>query len=85
MLDKLTLSGLVAVLYISIFSMLIGFFFWYYGLSKGGIASVGQLQLLQPFMGLALAAVILHEPISANMLIITAGVICCVASAKKFA
>lgn len=84
-LDKLTLSGLVAVLYISIFSMLIGFFFWYYGLSKGGIASVGQLQLLQPFMGLALAAVILHEPISANMLIITAGVICCVASAKKFA
>ncbi|KOR16695.1 transporter [Acinetobacter sp. C15] len=84
-LDKLTLSGLVAVLYISIFSMLIGFFFWYYGLSKGGIASVGQLQLLQPFMGLALAAVILYEPISANMLIITAGVICCVASAKKFA
>jgi hypothetical protein len=29
--------------------MLIGFIFWYHGLAKGGIADVGQLQLLQPF------------------------------------
>lgn len=31
--------------YVSLFSMLIGFFFWYRGLAQGGIAGVGQLQL----------------------------------------
>ena len=38
--------------YVSLFSMLIGFIFWYKGLAAGGIAAVGQLQLLQPFFGL---------------------------------
>lgn len=33
----------------AVFSMLLGFLFWYRGLAQGGIAAVGQLQLLQPF------------------------------------
>jgi drug/metabolite transporter (DMT)-like permease len=71
--------------YVSLFSMLIGFVFWYRGLAQGGIAAVGQLQLLQPFFGLELAAVLLHEPVSASMLAVTTGVILCVAGARKFA
>jgi hypothetical protein len=47
---------------------LIGFVFWYRGLAQGGIAAVGQLQLLQPFFGLALAAALLRESVSATML-----------------
>lgn len=71
--------------YVSVFSMLIGFIFWYKGLAQGGIAAVGQLQLLQPFFGLALAATVLHEQVSMGMLGITIGVILCVAASKKFA
>jgi drug/metabolite transporter (DMT)-like permease len=71
--------------YVSLFSMLIGFVFWYRGLAQGGIAAVGQLQLLQPFFGLALAAMLLHEPVSVSMLAVTTGVILCVAGARKFA
>lgn len=71
--------------YVSLFSMLIGFVFWYRGLAQGGIAAVGQLQLLQPFFGLALAAMLLHEPVSGSMLAVTTGVILCVAGARKFA
>lgn len=71
--------------YVSLFSMLIGFVFWYRGLAQGGIAAVGQLQLLQPFFGLALAAMLLHEPVSASMLAVTTGVILCVAGARRFA
>ncbi|MBR7551454.1 EamA family transporter, partial [Mycobacterium tuberculosis] len=41
----------VSLGYVSLFSMLIGFIFWYRGLAAGGIAAVGQLQLLQPFLG----------------------------------
>ena len=50
--------------YVSVFSMLVGFIFWYRGLALGGIAGVGQLQLLQPFFGLSLAALLLGEPVA---------------------
>lgn len=82
-LNHLSLSSLFALLYVSLFSMLIGFFFWYYGLAHGGIATVGQLQLLQPLFGLGLAALLLHESVSWIMLIITLGIIACVAFAKS--
>jgi drug/metabolite transporter (DMT)-like permease len=71
--------------YVSVFSMLIGFVFWYRGLAQGGIAAVGQLQLLQPFFGLALAATLLHEQVSMGMLGVTVAVILCVVGARKFA
>ncbi|AXJ05743.1 EamA family transporter [Pseudomonas fluorescens] len=81
----ISLSAWVCLAYVSLFSMLIGFVFWYRGLAQGGIAAVGQLQLLQPFFGLALAATLLHEHVSIGMLVVTLGVILCVAGAKKFA
>jgi drug/metabolite transporter (DMT)-like permease len=71
--------------YVSLFSMLIGFVFWYRGLAQGGIAAVGQLQLLQPFFGLALAATLLHEQVSPLMVVVTLGVVACVFGAKRFA
>ncbi|WP_323160191.1 DMT family transporter [Pseudomonas fluorescens] len=81
----ISLSAWVCLAYVSLFSMLIGFVFWYRGLAQGGIAAVGQLQLLQPFFGLSLAATLLHEQVSVGMLVVTLGVILCVAGAKKFA
>lgn len=71
--------------YVSLFSMLIGFIFWYRGLARGGIAAVGQLQLLQPFMGFGLAALLLHEPVSWSMLAVTLAAVGCVAGARKYA
>ncbi|MFC6489473.1 DMT family transporter [Nitratireductor sp. GCM10026969] len=75
----------LGLVYVSLFSMLIGFVFWYRGLAQGGIASVGQLQLLQPFFGLALAATLLHETVSLSMLVTTVAVILCVLAARRFA
>lgn len=71
--------------YVSLFSMFIGFVFWYRGLAQGGIAAVGQLQLLQPFMGLALAAAVLGENISWPMMAATVAVVACVAGTRIFA
>ncbi|MGK9165413.1 DMT family transporter [Inquilinus limosus] len=77
--------ALVALAYVSLFSMLIGFIFWYRGLALGGIAAVSQLQLLQPFFGLALAATLLHEPVGWGLVGCAAAVVLCVAGAKRFA
>jgi len=70
--------------YVSVFSMMLGFVFWYRGLALGGIAGVGQLQLLQPFFGLVLAGVLLGEPVAWTMIASTVIVILCVAGAKRF-
>ncbi len=75
----------IGLAYVSVFSMLIGFVFWYRGLALGGIAGVGQLQLLQPFFGLVLAGVLLGEPVAWSMIAVTALVVLCVAGAKRFA
>ena len=71
--------------YVSVFSMLVGFVFWYRGLALGGIAGVGQLQLLQPFFGLLLAGLLLGEPVAWSMIAVTGLVVLCVAGAKRFA
>lgn len=83
--SAVTVPAWIALAYVSVFSMLVGFVFWYRGLALGGIASVGQLQLLQPFFGLLLAAIFLHEPIAWTMIACTAAVVLCVAGAKRFA
>ena len=71
--------------YVSVFSMLVGFVFWYRGLAQGGVASIAQLQLLQPFLGLTLAAVLLQEQVTWLMQLAAVMVIGCVAGARKFA
>lgn len=68
--------------YVAVFSMLVGFIFWYRGLALGGIAAVGQLQLLQPFLGLLLSAWLLGESVTVAMIAVTAFVVACVAGAK---
>ncbi|WP_434290422.1 DMT family transporter [Celeribacter sp. SCSIO 80788] len=71
--------------YVGVFSMMLGFVFWYRGLALGGIAQVGQLQLLQPFFGFLLASLFLHEAIAWPMIACTGLTVLCVAGARQFA
>lgn len=80
-----SLSAWLALGYVALFSMLIGFIFWYKGLAQGGIAAVGQLQLLQPLFGLWISAALLGEHVSANMVAVTLGVMLCVVFSRRFA
>jgi len=83
--DNVRMPAWLGLAYVSLFSMLIGFVFWYRGLAQGGTAAVGQLQLLQPFFGLALAATLLGEHVSVGMLAVTLAVVGCVMGAKRLA
>ncbi|MEY4413675.1 MAG: putative inner rane transport protein [Pseudomonadota bacterium] len=78
-------SAWAGLAYVSVFSMLVGFVFWYRGLARGGVAAVSQLQLLQPFLGLGLAAVLLGEPVRPAMVATALAVIACVAAARRWA
>ena len=61
---EVQLASWLGFLYVSLFSMWIGFFFWYRGLATGGVARVGQTQLLQPFFTVLLAALMLGEALT---------------------
>lgn len=54
----------LGLLFVGIFSMYIGFFFWYEGLALGGIARVSQVQLIQPFVTLIGSAIFLSEKLT---------------------
>ncbi|WP_223851391.1 DMT family transporter [Cupriavidus pauculus] len=71
--------------YVSVFSMFVGFLFWYAGLAKGGVARVGQIQLLQPFLTLAGGALILGEPLDAATIGFAIAVIAVVALGRRAA
>ncbi|MDO9073616.1 MAG: DMT family transporter [Rubrivivax sp.] len=47
--------------YTAVFSMWLGFFAWYRGLTLGGVVRVSQVQLLQPFLALLFAVPVLGE------------------------
>lgn len=83
--EHVTTRAVISLGYVSLCSMLLGFVFWYRGLAQGGVAAVGQIQLLQPFIGLGLAALLLNETINWSMLIVTLIAAICVAAAKQYA
>ena len=54
----------VSFAYLAAVSMYLGFFPWYAGLAMGGVARVGQVQLVQPVFSLVWAWLLIGEAIS---------------------
>lgn len=70
--------------YVSVVSMFVGFFAWYRGLALGGIAVVGQTQLLQPFLTLFASALLLGEPLEPATFVAAGLVIVAIAVGRRF-
>lgn len=62
-LAAVTTTGYVALAYLALFSQFIGFFAWNAGLALGGVAGVSQIQLLQTFFTIGIAAMVNGEVI----------------------
>jgi drug/metabolite transporter (DMT)-like permease len=73
----------LALLYIALFSQWIGFFAWNAGLAMGGIARVSQVQLLQPFVTFALAAIFNGETITWQIVLFALAVVATVAISTR--
>ncbi len=69
--------------YVSVVSMFLGFFAWYRGLALGGIAAVGQTQLLQPFLTIFASALLLGERVDAATWIAACLVIVAIALGRR--
>ena len=82
-LGQIALKPWLALLYVALFSQWIGFFAWNAGMAMGGIARVSQVQLLQPFVTFALAALFNGETITPQILLFAAAVVATVAISTR--
>lgn len=80
-----SLSSWLGFGYLAVFSMFLGFFAWYKGLSTGGVAQVSQLQLLTPFLAFCWAALWLGENISLSQWLMAIVVVVSIALGRKLA
>lgn len=71
--------------YVSVVSQFLAFFPWYQALAVGGVARVGQIQLLQPFLTILASAILLGEAIAPLTIIAAAIVVATVAIGRKSA
>ena len=75
--------ALTSFIYLSLFPMYLGFFFWYEGLAIGGIARVSQVQLIQPFCTLLAASLFLGDPLTAMNMVFAFLVVSTVILSKR--
>jgi drug/metabolite transporter (DMT)-like permease len=73
----------LGVAYVSLVSMFLAFFAWYAGLARGGVARVGQVQLLQPLLNLLWAGLILGEHVGAGTMLAAGGVLASVVVTQR--
>lgn len=58
------ISAWLGLIYVSLISMFIAFYFWYSGLSRAGVARASQVQLMQPLLSVLWAVIVLGESFS---------------------
>ena len=76
-------SAWLGFLYVSLFSMWLGFFAWYRGLALGGVVRVSQVQLLQPFLALLFAVPVLGEKLDLLTVVFSLAVVAVVFIGKR--
>jgi len=69
--------------YVATVSALLGFFPWYAGLARGGVAKIGQVQLVQPLLTLAWSAALLGEHVGPATLLASAAVLASVVATQR--
>lgn len=69
--------------YVSLVSMFLGFFAWYAGLARGGVAKVGQVQLLQPLLTFVWAGLVLGEHVGVGTVLAATGVLASVVVTQR--
>jgi drug/metabolite transporter (DMT)-like permease len=69
--------------YVALVSQFLAFFAWYAALARGGVAKIGQVQLVQPLLTLAWAAALFGEHVGPGTLIAALAVVASVVATQR--
>ena len=81
--DAADLTAWLGFGYQAVVSMFLGFFAWYAGLGRGGVARIGQVQLSQPILTVLWSALVLGEALSPTLVLAGLGVLVSVAATQR--
>lgn len=73
----------ISLFYLGVVSQFLAYVAWYGGMSFGGIARVGQIQYLQPFLMIGFSVLFLGESITWITIVLAIIVVICVISGKN--
>jgi drug/metabolite transporter (DMT)-like permease len=76
-------SSWLGFAYVALVSQFLGFFAWYGGLARGGVARIGQVQALQPVLTLSWSALLLGEHVDIVTVAVAAVVLGCVVLTQR--
>ncbi len=76
-------SAWTGFFYLALASQLFGFFLWYRGLALGGIARVSQTQLIQPFLSIVAAILLLNEKVELRTYLFALAVVVAIAVTRR--
>ncbi len=72
-----------AFAYVMVVSQYLGFFAWYAGLARGGVARVAQVMLAQPVLSMVWAVLLLGEVVTAPAVVAAGLVLVCVVVTQR--
>ena len=81
--QRADLGAWLGFAYASVVAMFLGYFAWYAGLARGGVARISQVQLLMPLLSLGWAALLLGEEVGAPEAVASLAIIACVAVTQR--
>ena len=76
-------AAVAGLAYVTVVSMFLGFFAWYAGLAKAGVARASQVQLAQPLLTLTWSWLLLGEHAGVGTVLTAVGVLACVVAAQR--
>jgi drug/metabolite transporter (DMT)-like permease len=77
------LPAVAGMAYVAGVSMFLGFFAWYAGMARAGVARAGQVQLAQPLLTLVWSRLFLGEHAGMSTVAAAVGVVVCVLAAQR--
>ena len=80
---RLSGAALAGLAYLAVVSMFLGFFAWYAGMARAGVARASQVQLAQPLLTLLWSWLLLGERAAMSTVVAAAGVLVCVLLAQR--
>jgi len=82
-LASITLTGWLAILYLSVGASILAYITWIYALTRGGISRMVAWQYASPVVGIAAAAIFLAEPLTPMLIIATVVILLGVALVQR--
>ncbi|MFV1990970.1 MAG: DMT family transporter [Acidimicrobiales bacterium] len=80
---EITTKAVLGFGYVAVFSMFLGFFAWYAGMGRAGVARVSQIQLAQPVLTLVWASVLLDESVTFGAILAATGVLLSIVATRR--